>query len=203
MSDLPVPGQRIALRWHDGDGPRELIGHVQRIGPEGLTLLDRALTPRLLGWQSLDSWRGVPQVPRGRDPRAADRALLDRMAADHRLRGSAEPDPGVARPGEVCQVARLADLLGPAIPAQGPEAYDTGGGTATCTLGPAEGRAIAVGEWATIRLAKGEPPHDGDRTEQVVAALARWAAYRDARNVQVRGTDRVLPGFTALGLRST
>ncbi|WOP17543.1 hypothetical protein [Raineyella sp. LH-20] len=209
MGDLPVPGQRIALRWHDDRGPRELIGYVHRMDPEGLTLLDRTLTPRLLGWPSLESWRGVPQVPRGRDPQAADRVLLDRMAIDRRL-GADDPDPhpGADDPdpdggdaadrgsGELCQVARLGDLLGGDVPTQRPEAYDTGDGTAACALGTAVGRAIVVGEWATVRLA------DGDRAEQVVTALARWAAYRDARNVQVRGCDRLLPGFTAYGLRS-
>lgn len=235
MSDLPLPGQRIALRWRDQDGPRELIGYVRGMGPDGLAMLDRTLAPRLLAWDTLESWRGVPQVPRGRDPLAADRALLDRMATDHRLvddrtpdhdpmdhrpanHGPAEDNPaedspadhrpaGVPRPeadadrtpgaDAVCQVARLCDLLGRAVPEQGPEAYDTGGDTAACALGTASGRAVVVGEWATVRLT------DGDRADEVVTALARWAAYRDARNVQLRGTDRVLAGFTVLPLRHT
>ncbi len=200
MSDLPAPGRRIALRWRDQDGPRELIGYVRALGPDGLAMLDRTLTPRLLAWDTLESWRGVPQVPRGRDPLAADRALLDRLATDDRLtdagpRGDRAADP--TDRGEVCQVARLCDLLGPAIPVQGPDAYDTGGGTAACTLGTAAGRAVVVGEWATVLLT------DGDRADEVVLALARWAAYRDARNIQLRGTDRVLAGFGVAALRRT
>ncbi|QGF24152.1 hypothetical protein [Raineyella fluvialis] len=190
MADLPAPGRRIALRWHDEDGPRELIGYVQGAEPQGLAILDRTLAVRLLPWSALESWRAVPQVPRGRDPLRADRALLDRMASDPRLTpDSARPEGGGS---DVCQVARLCDLLGPGIPDQPPAAYDTGNGTAAADLGTAEGRAIVVGEWATVRLS------DGDRADEVVAALARWAAYRDARTIQVRGIDRPLAGFTVL-----
>ncbi len=201
MTELPAQGQRIALRYRDASGPRELIGYVQGTGPDGLALLDRTLTPRLLAWETLESWRAVPQVPRGRNPLAADPALLDRMAADPRLDLS-----GIA-PYEVAddaQVARLADLLGPAVPDQGPDAYDLGEATAEYDADGVRGRALVVGEWATIRRTTGaspgatNAPNRAEDVDRAVRALARWAAYRDARSVQVRGTDRALAGFTWL-----
>lgn len=191
MTELPAQGQRIALRYRDASGARELIGYVQGTGPDGLALLDRALTPRLLAWETLESWRAVPQVPRGRNPLAVDPALLHRMAADPRLDLSGMAPYEVA---DDAQVARLADLLGPAVPGQGPDAYDLGGATAEYDTDGVRGRALVVGEWATIRLITDA----AEEVDRAVRTLARWAAYRDARSVQVRGTDRVLAGFTWL-----
>lgn len=207
MTELPQPGQRIALRYRDASGPRELIGYVRGAGPEGLSMLDRTLGPRLLAWESLESWRAVPQVPRGRNPAAADPALLDRMAGDDRLvlPGAAAADSGSGGGQDLCQVARLAEVLGPAVPTQGPEAYDLGDGLAEHRQPQVAARAIAVGEWATIRVtdiggADGPPgePSASAALLAVVLPLARWAAYRDARNVQVRGTGVRLAGFTEL-----
>lgn len=207
MTELPQPGQRIALRYRDGSGPRELIGYVRWAGPEGLAMLDRTLAPRLLAWATLESWRAVPQVPRGRNPVAADPAMLDRMAGDDRLSLPGAPDTSAEGDQDICQVARLADLLGPAVPDQGPEAYDLGDGLAENLDTRVAARAITVGEWATVRVVAG--PCEGTDAGQgavvdpaavlaVVLPLARWAAYRDARNVQVRGTRIRLEGFSEL-----
>ncbi|SDB80047.1 hypothetical protein GA0111570_101321 [Raineyella antarctica] len=218
MTELPPPGRRIALRYRDDSGPRELIGYVRSVDPEGLSMLDRTLAPRLLAWQTLESWRAVPQVPRGRNPLTADRALLDRMAADGRL-AAPEDDAPDAHPSvrdEECLVARLADLLGPDVPDQPPEAYDLGDSIAARDLAGVQGRALVVGEWATIRLttaqqgrtAASSVPDAGaghssesDAELDVVHALARWAAYRDARNLQVRGARSALAGLTAVSCR--
>lgn len=194
MTEPPQPGRRIALRYRDGSGPRELIGYVRGTGPEGLAMLDRTLTPRLLAWETLESWRAVPQVPRGRNPSAADRALLDRMADDRRL-----DLPGAAKvAADDCQVARLADLLGPAVPTQGPEAYDLGDGLAEHHAGDLRARAIVVGEWATIRVDTGQGRAATAAVHTLVLPLARWAAYRDARNVQLRDARAPLDGFSVL-----
>lgn len=189
MSELPLQGQRIALRYRDPSGPRELIGHVTALGSDGLGVLDRRLAPHLLPWDQLVSWRAVPQVPRGRDPLAADGALLDRMAGDPRL------DLPGALPidSDIRAVARLCDLLGPGIPDQAPEAYDRGGFAAS-RYGPHDARAIVVGEWATIRLTTDDP----FLLVELALPLARWAAYRDARSLQVRGLAATPAGFTDL-----
>lgn len=197
VTELPQPGRRIAVRYRDGSGPRELIGYVRGTGPDGLAMLDRTLAPRLLAWEALESWRAVPQVPRGRNPSAADRSLLDRMAADRRLD---LPDAPAVVPDD-CQVARLADLLGPAVPTQGPETYDLGDGLAERRAGDLRARAIVVGEWTTIRVLADPDRVDASAVRALVLPLARWGAYRDARNVQVRGTQARLAGFS--GLRRT
>ena len=194
MTELPQPGRRIALRYRDGSGPRELIGYVRGTGPEGLAMLDRTLTPRLLAWETLESWRAVPQVPRGRNPSAAHRALLDRMAANRRLDLPGSPETT----GDDCQVARLADLLGPDVPTQGPEAYDLGDGLAEHHAGDLRARAVVGGEWATIRVDAGPGHADAAAVHTLVLPLARWAAYRDARNVQVREARAPLDGFSVL-----
>lgn len=200
MTEPPRPGQRIAVRYRDDSGPRELIGYVRAFGPEGLAMLDRTLAARLVPTDRLESWRVVPQVPRGRNPLAADRVLLDRMATDPRLDlpGAAPYATGGQDAADDCLVARLADLLGPAVPDQGPEAYDLGEGIAAYAVGDVRARALVVGEWATIRLVDDRDDPSGDSAEQVVRGLARWAAYRDARNVQVRGTGREPAGFSRL-----
>lgn len=189
MSELPQQGQRIALRYRDPSGPRELIGHVTALDSDGLRIRDRRLAAHLLPWDRLVSWRAVPQVPRGRDPLAAEVALLDRMACDPRLDlPGALPVDGDAR-----AVARLCDLLGPGIPDQAPEAYDRGEFAAS-QYGPHGARAIVVGEWATIRLTTDDP----FLLVELALPLARWAAYRDARSVQVRGPAAAPAGFTDL-----
>lgn len=189
MTELPRPGRRIAVRYDDATGARELIGYVAGAEPDGLLVRDRGLALHRLAWSGLVSWRGVPQVPRGRNPLVADPVLLDRMAADPRL----DVPGALPTDSDVRAVARLCDLLGPDVPDQQPEAYDCEG-FAEARDGSGVARAVVVGEWATILLGTaGATPLAG-----LVVPLARWAAYRDARSLQVRGLPAAPEGFTAL-----
>lgn len=226
---LPRHGQRIAVRYADlGRDPHgtrhgELIGIVESLDEDGLVLRDRRLQSHTLALPTLISWRQVPQVPRGRDPLTADRSLLDRMATDAWLHPDLDPDSpdtdipdaeppatetSATKTGPV-QVARLCELLGPEVPQQSVwdhDHTDPGGGYRAALPGA---RAISVTEWATIVL---DPPALSPLTPggvdapsegaalQAVRQLARWAAFRDARNVQVRGWPEVLPGLVGLDL---
>lgn len=188
----PAAGQRIAVRYRDEEGDGELIGFVEALDAHGLLLRDRRLEAHLLAPDVLVAWRAVPQVPRGRDPRMARREVLDRMAGDDWFRDLA-PAPGP------CQVARLCDVLGPRVPTQSAWQHDASAaagrdGQPRFRARHPGGRAISLGEWATVVV---DAP--GPSGVEVVRALARWAAFRDARSIQVRGASDVLPGFEVLG----
>lgn len=95
-------GSRVSLRYRIPGGVSELVGWVAEASADQLVVVDRKGHPHRLTTADVLAGRQVG-VPRGRDPRSADRAALDRIAAGHGLTGR-------------CFVARLSDLLDAATP---------------------------------------------------------------------------------------